>query len=405
MSVVNLSAIECLRVIAGTSEIDNTPLRVFSEDATSFLAEVSNALLHDGVARSMPDVVSFAYWCRKGNLQRQREEHASALGFDARLGRGLALHIAPSNVPVNFAFTYAFSLLAGNATIVRVSSKQFAQVDAIVRILSKVLERYPAVKARTAFVAYDSSSDGSERLSALADVRVIWGGDATVATIKALPTMPRCVDMAFADRYSIAMIGASAINEASDEALARLAQDFYNDTYLMDQNACSSPRTILWVGDGDDNGVTEAKKRFWKAVDTYAAKRYELQPAVVMDKYVKECGDFMRGAIVSAEVPDGVLTVAELDESEPLSTELRGQGGYFYERTVSGLADVGKDITERYQTITYFGLDASEICDEIVVAGLRGVDRIVPIGQAMDVGLIWDGYDLISMMSRVVDVR
>lgn len=404
MSVVNLDDIEGLRVVAGTSNLDNSPLRVFADDACAFLAELSSRLLRDRAARSLPDVVSFAYWCRRANISHEREKHAKGtMGFDARLGRGFAFHVAPSNVPVNFAFTYAFSLLAGNATVVRVPSKPFVQVEAILSVLGEVLPDYPEIAARTAFVSYDSSSDVSAKLSLLADVRVIWGGDATVAAIRALPTTPRCVDIAFADRYSVALIEAERVMAADDAAIAKLSQDFYNDTYLMDQNACSSPRTILWIGDRDV--VNTAKIRFWGAVDAYAKERYELQPAVVMDKYVQECGDFMRGTIDGAEVPDGVLTVAELSAGESLSTDLRGKGGYFYEKTVTGLAEVADDINERYQTVTYFGLDPEHIRAEVLSSGLRGIDRIVPMGQAMDVGLVWDGYDLISMMSRVVDVR
>lgn len=40
-------------------------------------------------------------------------------------GRGVAFHIAPSNVAVNFAFSLAAGLLTGNANIVRLSSKPF----------------------------------------------------------------------------------------------------------------------------------------------------------------------------------------------------------------------------------------------------------------------------------------
>lgn len=403
MSAVNLGGIDGLQVVAGAEQIECRPLSVFSDEACAFLSELSGKLLHDRIARSMPDVVSLAYWCRKANLARQKEERATGgLQVCNRLGRGVALHVAPSNVPVNFAFTYAFSILAGNSTIVRVPSKPFPQIDAILACVRPLLESYPDVAHRTAFVAYDSSSDVSSQLSRVADVRVIWGGDATVATIRALPTTPRCVDIAFADRYSIAMIGAKAVCSADDSAMAKLAQDFYNDTYLMDQNACSSPRTILWVSDGD---VEAAQNKFWKAVDAFALSHYVPQPAVVMDKYVQECGDLMRGTISSAETPDGTLTVVELNSAVHLSTDLRGKGGYFYERMVSGVSDVEADVTERYQTITYYGLDPKEIRNQVISACLRGIDRIVPVGQAMDVGLMWDGYDLISMMSRVVDAR
>lgn len=404
MSVVNLEKFDGLRVVAGEVELDNRPLRVFDDNVCAFLADLSSCLLRDKAVRSLSDVISFAYWCRKTNISYECKKHAEGtLGFNFRVGRGLAFHVAPSNVPVHFAFTYVFSLLAGNATIVRIPSKAFIQVDAILSAFKKILPKYPEVSKRSAFVSYDSSSDISAKLSLLADIRVIWGGDATVAAIRSLPTTPRCVDIAFADRYSVAMIGAEAVVAADDSLIAKLSRDFYNDTYLMDQNACSSPRTILWVGEADT--IEIAKRRFWAAVDSFAKTHYELQPAVVMDKYVLECGDFIRGVVNAAETPDGILTVAEMNGSERLSTNLRGQGGYFYEKTIEGLSDVAEDINERYQTVTYFGLDPEQIRGEVLSLGLRGIDRVVPVGQAMDIGLIWDGYDLASMMSRFIDAR
>jgi hypothetical protein len=34
--------------------------------------------------------------------------------------------------------------------------------------------------------------------------------------------------------------------------------------------------------------------------------------------------------------------------------------------------------------------------------GVPGVDRIVPVGKTMELSFIWDGYDMIETMSRVV---
>ena len=31
-----------------------------------------------------------------------------------------------------------------------------------------------------------------------------------------------------------------------------------------------------------------------------------------------------------------------------------------------------------------------------------GIDRIVPVGRAFDIGPIWDGYDIIYSLSRIV---
>ena len=62
-------------------------------------------------------------------------------------------------------------------------------------------------------------------------------------------------------------------------------------------------------------------------------------------------------------------------------------------------------VTEKYQTFCYFGVDPEEIRKTVLAHHLAGIDRITPIGKAMDIGVIWDGYDLIRMLSRIVNVE
>ena len=38
----------------------------------------------------------------------------------------------------------------------------------------------------------------------------------------------------------------------------------------------------------------------------------------------------------------------------------------------------------------------------ILKNGIRGVDRIVPIGNALEIGTIWDGYDIITSLTRII---
>ena len=46
-----------------------------------------------------------------------------------------------------------------------------------------------------------------------------------------------------------------------------------------------------------------------------------------------------------------------------------------------------------------------EVLKSIVVKNkLAGIDRIVPIGRGLDMDLVWDGYDLVRSMSRVISV-
>ena len=103
----------------------------FSDEVVEFLNTLSGAIMKDRLSRLYPDAITFAYFCRKANLLKLKVQYAHV--DELRLGRGVLFHIAPSNVPINFGYSLVAGLLAGNANIVRVSSKQFAQVDLIIK--------------------------------------------------------------------------------------------------------------------------------------------------------------------------------------------------------------------------------------------------------------------------------
>ena len=389
------------------SNVNNTPLRPFEPMVLDCLGEISSAILKSPVGRQFPDLTAFAFYIRKANLLKLRDTifpnpklETGNPELKTRLGRGLCFHIAPANIPVNFAFSWIFSLLAGNANIVRLPSKDFPQVDALLSIIQANLTRNKELETRNLFVKYPrTDNETTAAYCQMADCRMIWGGDRTIAAIKALPTKPRCVDITFADRYSVALINAEAILKADDNQIARLAQDFYNDTYLMDQNACSSPQVILWEG-GD---VEKAKERFWDTVYELAAKKYVLQDAVAVDKYTFFCEEAVGNANIKSVTQKGnLLYRVELKSLPSDIISHRGKAGFFFEHTLVDRQELFSVITEKFQTITQFGIDAVELAQQITVAHLRGIDRIVPIGKAMDIGVFWDGHDLIRELSRCV---
>ena len=169
----------------------------------------------------------------------------------------------------------------------------------------------------------------------------------------------------------------------------------------MDQNACSSPQLILWLDDG-----AEARERFWQSVYDCAEKKYRLQAAVAVDKYTQMCEDAVNLDIVKAVSRKGnLLYRAELETLLPDMTELRGEAGYFYEHVISCLDELKNNITEKFQTVTYFGIDPFEIRRFVITNNLRGIDRIAPVGRAMDISIIWDGFDIVRTLSRVVSVE
>lgn len=411
-------------------KIDNRPIRVFDEEVMELLGKISAELMKSPVSRAYPDVTAFAFFIRKANLLKLRDthfpyqsnnqtiEHSSNLPSElsARVGRGLCFHVTPSNIPINFAFSWVFGLLAGNANIVRLPSKTFPQVDALLDVIQAHLAhhsaqstQHQALSTMNAFVRYPrTDTERTAIYCAMADARMIWGGDRTIATIKALPASPRCVDIAFADRYSIALIDGNAVLSASETELARLAENFYNDTYLMDQNACSSPQLICWTGDSP-----VARTRFWFAVEALAARKYTLQDAVAVDKYTQLCEEAATNPSCKSVARSGnLLYREELAALTPDVINRRGKGGYFFEYSLSSSSDPQSSalgtlfavVTEKWQTITYFGIDPRTLHAALCTQHARGIDRIVPIGKSMDIGPVWDGYDLIRTLSRVVNV-
>lgn len=376
------------------------PLRPFAPEALDFLSALSAALLKDREAKAYPDVITFAYFCRRANLTRLEEEYAGRL--DGRLGRGVVFHIAPSNVPINFAYSLTAALLSGNGSIVKASSREFPQTRIVCRAMEKLLtEDFAPLAPYVCVVTYPrEAQEVTEAFSARCDARVIWGGDETVRRVREAALPPRAVEVAFADRYSLLCIRPEAVTALSEEALERLAKDFYNDTYLTDQNACTSPRLIYWVGEGDSR---EASERFFRAMGAYARQRYELPAVVAVDKLTAACRAAMK--LEGAEIvtgPDNWVARVRVKRLCPELYELRSPGGFFLEYAAPTLDALRDFVTPRVQTLSYLGLPPEELSRFVLENGLTGVDRIVPVGHTMDFALIWDGYDLIQTLSRKI---
>ena len=376
------------------------PLRPFAPEALDFLSALSAALLKDREAKAYPDVITFAYFCRRANLTRLEEEYAGRL--DGRLGRGVVFHIAPSNVPINFAYSLTAALLSGNGSIVKASSRDFPQTRIVCRAMEKLLtEDFAALAPYVCVVTYPrEAQEVTEAFSARCHARVIWGGDETVHRVREAALPPRAVEVTFADRYSLLCIRPEAVTALSEEALERLAKDFYNDTYLTDQNACTSPRLIYWVGEGDSR---EAADRFFRAMGAYARQRYELAPVVAVDKLTAACRAAMK--LEGAEIipgPDNWVTRVRVKALCPELYELRSPGGFFLEYAAPTLDALGDFVTPRVQTLSYLGLSPEALSRFVLENGLTGVDRIVPVGHTMDFALTWDGYDLIQTLSRKI---
>ena len=370
----------------------------FSDEIIEYLNALSSALMKDKESRLYPDVVTFGFFCRKGNLLKLREEYCN--GKDIRLGRGVLFHIAPSNVPVNFGYSMVAGLLAGNSNIVRASSKEFQQVSMIVKHMNDLAD-FNEVAKRIAVVRYDRDSEANAAFSAACNVRVIWGGDNTIATIRQNALPPRSFDVCFADRYSIALVNPAAVMKATDGEMEKLAQNFYNDTYLFDQNACSAPHLVFWKKDKD---LEEAKLRFWKAVHDYTEKKYQYQDVMSVDKLTAFYKQAVGMECVKEETEDNLVMRTELKELPKNIDEFRCACGYFSEYDIDTLEEILPIVSIKYQTMAYYGFESEELREFVLKYRPVGLDRIVPFGETTAFALKWDGYNLIETFSRIPSV-
>ena len=373
----------------------------FSENAMAFLQALSLALNTDPETRRHPDVATFAFFCRQANLIQLKRKYYT--GMNPRLGRGMVFHITPANVPVTFAYSLVSGILAGNANIVKLSSKESAQADLICRAISKLDTegKHVPVTSRLALVRYDQESEATAYFSSVCDVRVIWGGDATIGEIRKNSMPSRAFDVTFADRYSLCVINADKyVGEKSPE---RVAAGFYNDTYLSDQDACTSPHLIVWLG--DDEHVETSKRIFWHHLHDQAKARYTLQ----LHSAVNKLAVFYTQAVHSEGIrktamPDNLVWRTELTELPADIDKYRCSGGYFSEYRALSLSQLSTVISSKYQTLSYYGIEKPELIQFIAGIRPKGIDTIVPIGRTTDFSLTRDGYNLIDTLSREITV-
>ena len=396
--MIQLDRLQNIKIIGGSRHLSIDPEKPFSDISLNFLDELSINLKNYELVKKFPDLMTFSFWCRKRHLEQLKKKQTN---IHKRIGRGLVFHVAPSNVPLNFGYSYIFGLLSGNTNIVKISSKGFPQAEILCQMLDSLLkkEKYQSLYKKSAFVKYDNETDLTKYFSSICDSRIVWGGDSTIKSIRSFETPVRSTDIAFADRYSICVINTKELTKLPKKDFYKVTKNFFNDTFVMDQNACSSPHIVLWFGVNKKKIINE----FWEALGNYAKKNYEIDNISALEKYKKLC-----------QISIGVGNQFKLNKFENLIYrlslkkipknihELRGNCGFFFEYEASCIDEISFMINNKYQTLTYFGFEKEFLADFVFKNNLRGIDRIVPIGNALDIGLDWDGFEMVSSLSRII---
>jgi hypothetical protein len=307
------------------------------------------------------------------------------------------------NVETLFLYGWLYSILCGNRNVVRISSRSSSLTTELCAIVGEVLGRHAELARINMAVRYGHDDQLTAELSASCDVRIVWGGDETVRALRRVPMAPTARDICFPDRYSYSIIAAAAYIVSSEEQKRALARAFYNDCYWFDQMACSSPRLIAWCG-SDDESQTASKIFYTLLASEVAAHQYSTEAAVHSNKLLYSSGLILDQAVDGYETYGTELTVLRLKNLSTLVREHCG-GGLLLSVSVLGLSSLKEIVQRRDQTLTYFGFDRQQIQAFAHVLNGRGIDRIVPIGQALTFNRYWDGYDLLQELTRRIWVQ
>lgn len=386
--------------------LDGSPvLPPFDERSVGFVAALSRRILTSGEFREYPELLVLAHWFRAANLARLRgEAFEDPAGRIVRVPRGLVFHLAPANVDSIFAYSWLLSLLCGNANVARVSRRRSAQMQAFFAAAGNLLAQpvHQALAERNVVLSYDHDPVVTGALSARCQLRVVWGGDRTVHEIRAVPLAPLATELVFADRFSIAVLRSEAVLAADEGTLAELAHGFYNDAFWFNQQACSSPRAVVWIGPEGER----ARARFWPALQAEITLRQpENAPSQVMDRSTTLFRLAHDHPGAKAAGPVGAqpsrIRVDRLTEGDRLCHD---GNGLFIELDRGELEDLLPLLSGRDQTIAQFGFGRAAWQDLIGRLPARAIDRIVPIGQALSFSQVWDGVCLVDAFTRTVEV-
>jgi hypothetical protein len=380
----------------------------FDPVLVDFVDAVSKAVLLDPVMRRMPEMAAVAHWMRKAHILELRRSFEAQRGERIWLPMGVALHFAPSNVDSIFVYSWFISLLTGNGNIVRLSQRRGEQVDLLLATINRVCaqERFQPVRDRSLILSYDHDDAVTQHLSETCQIRVLWGGDDTVRRLRAIPLNPLATEVAFANRFSLAVLNSAPVAAAGDETLVSLATRFSNDSFWFDQMACSSPRLVVWIGTAENCAL--AQRAFWHALAREVQKRGIEYPEVIgLNKMV--------AAYVSAatEIADeifpgvtGIISRLHVGKNaEGRFRTIECGGGLFFETELSRLDQLAPHMKARDQTLSYFGFEQADLRRFALILPARAVDRIVPIGSALDFNTVWDGHNLLQVFSREIDLR
>lgn len=316
--------------------------------------------------------------------------------------RGLLVHWVAGNVALLGLISVIQGLLTKNANLVKVSKQNAGILPFFLEALSKV--RYVRTDGseiagtvltdavRAIYTERDDSAGAA--LSALADVRVAWGGREAVEAIMNLPRRFGTEDIVFGPKTSFVVVGAEMLAREADAR--KVAALLARDTVALGQRGCNSPHTVFVEQGGDVSPSAFAKllgeelSRATRWSETDVAPQEAFQVLGLRAEYD------IRG---EAWYGDGVRwSVLYSDDDRGLADPCYGRT--LFVRPVHDVFDVTAVCSVNTQTA---GLALRErrlkLADALTA---RGIERCPEVGMMSLYDAPWDGMYPMDRMVRWV---
>jgi hypothetical protein len=369
----------------------------FAEQDFAYCQALSESILKAPQSRDFPDLIALGFWLRQANLKPLLAGYQKA--HQQRQPLGLIFHSAPANVDSLFVYSGILSLLCGNKTVIRLSSRSGGSTAVLIERIRAVAADFPQQNARFQLVQCSYDSAELKHLLSKVDGRVLWGSDEAIQAQRQVVIPAHARELSFGHKFSLALLAAEAVLTASDEQLQQLVQLFYRDQLTFAQQGCSSAKAVIWLGDKAQ--IQQAQQKFWPALTALIEQK---QPLNASEEY--QALATAQLVAMSSQPPMQLtqqhkicrLAVNQL-EAEFI---LQHQGcGLFVELEIQQLGQLNSMLNQAHQTLTVWGLDSTQLQSWLSTVH-TGLDRIVPVGQALNFSPDWDGVNLIEQFSRKV---
>ena len=249
--------------------------------AEEFVKNFSKSILLDQHSRTFPELIVLANFFKREKIFLSSNINKNKF---IQVPLGKTFHIAPSNVDTIFLYSSLIALLCGNICLIRISSNQNPQLDFVIEKLNTALSNHMLMQERLLLFNYEHDAEITKRISNLVESRVVWGGDDTVKEIRSIPMNPLAREIVFPNRFSLTIIKSSSILKSQIVSKDTI-KGFFNDTNYFNQQACSSPKLIIWLGSDQDN--SQARNIFWNQYQSFiSANITNDTPGMAMDRFV-----------------------------------------------------------------------------------------------------------------------